>query len=312
MTAPTISIAPHRFAFGYYRQVWWNWLISTAFFLGGIGSGLFVVSWATHYALGILVGYLIVVIGKNTAHLLYLGRPERFWRAAMRPDRSWIARGIWASAIFAVSGLVCLLALWAKAPWQFPSWLTSAAAAVALASALFISFYDGFVMNHSAAIPFWNSRLLPILVLMYATLGGVTLSLTLRELQSMDGSTTEFLAHSERLLLAMNFLLLCGYLWRMANWAPAAHETVRSLLRGTYARAFVGLVFLIGIGATLLLSLLQDRVQATWLVLLIATCELTGDFTLMLLLLKSGLFAPQTARRHLPGNAGLWSRQIPL
>lgn len=299
MTTPTISIAPHRFAFGYYRQVWWNKLIGAAFFLGGIGSGLFVISFLTRYALGMLVGYLIVVVGKNTAHLLYLGRPERFWRAAMRPDRSWIARGIWASGFFAISGLLCLLPYWIPS-FQLPHSLNLLAAAMALASAVFISFYDGFVMNHSAAIPFWNSKLLPLLVLMYAALGGVTLSLTLRELQGAGGTTTDFLVQDERILLVANFLVLGGYLWIMVNRAPAAGETARSLFQGTYARAFVGLVVFVGIAVTLLLSLAHDEVRAPWLVLSIAGCELTGDFSLMLLLLRSALFSPQTA----PGFAG--------
>jgi formate-dependent nitrite reductase membrane component NrfD len=281
-----------------YRQVWWNWLIGAAFFSGGIGSGLFVISLFTRHALGMLAGYLIVVVGKNTAHLLYLGRPERFWRAAMRPDRSWIARGIWASGLFALSGLICLLPYFANSARLFPNWLNSVAVTVAIASAFFISFYDGFVMNHSAAIAFWHSKLLPLLVMMYAALGGVTLSICLRQLQGVDDPTSALLTRFEHILLAMNFLLLCGYLWRMANWVPAAQETVRSLLRGAYARAFVGLVLFVGIGATLLLSLVHDRVQATWLVLLLAACELTGDFSLMLLLLRSGLFAPQTAPRY--------------
>jgi len=298
MTTHSISIAPHRFAFGFYQQVWWNWLIGSAFFLGGIGGGLFLISFVTRYGLGMLIGYLIVVLGKNTAHLLYLGRPERFWRAAMRPDRSWIARGIWASGLFAVSGFVCLLPFWAGLALQVPGWIRLTASAVAIASAFFITFYDGFVMNHSHAIPFWNSKLLPLLVLMYATLGGVTLSITLRALQGSGGSTTEFLSRAEHYFLVTNLLLLCFYVWNMANWVPAAKETVRSLLSGTYARAFIGLVFCVGIGATLLLTLVNDRLQATWLVLIIAACELTGDFSLMLVLLRSGLFAPQTARRY--------------
>jgi sulfite dehydrogenase (quinone) subunit SoeC len=297
MTTQSISIAPHRFAFGYYRQVWWNWLIGAAFFLGGLGAGLFLISFFTAYGLGMLVGYMIVVVGKNTAHLLYLGRPERFWRAAMRPDRSWIARGIWGSGLFAISGFVCLLPHWA-ASWQIPAVVQSVAAAIAVASGVFIAFYDGFVMNHSRAIPFWSSNLLPLLVLMYATLGGVTLSLTLRELQNVGGTTTESLARAEHVLLVLNFAMLCVYLWCMANRVPAARETVRSLVYGKYARAFVGLVFVVGIVTTLLLSLVHDRVQAAWLAILIAACELTGDFSLMLVLLRSGLFAPQTARRY--------------
>ena len=46
---------------------------------------------------------------------------------------------------------------------------------------------------------------------------------------------------------------------------------------------------------TLLLSLVETQVHAAWLLLLIAGCELTGDFTLLMILLKSGLFSPQRA-----------------
>jgi formate-dependent nitrite reductase membrane component NrfD len=76
---------------------------------------------------------------------------------------------------------------------------------------------------------------------------------------------------------------------------PAARETLRQWLSGPYARVFFGLVLLVGLLATLLLSVVQSHVQATGLVLLIAACELTGDFTLVMVLLKSGLFPRQTA-----------------
>ena len=39
----------------------------------------------------------------------------------------------------------------------------------------------------------------------------------------------------------------------------------------------------------------KQQAQARGLALLIAGCELTGDFSLLMLMLKSGLFAPQTA-----------------
>src|SRR3974390_1510638 len=58
-----VTIANHRFAFGYYRQTFWNWLIGTAFFLGGLGGGLFLVSFWTGHTAGMVVGYLVVVVG---------------------------------------------------------------------------------------------------------------------------------------------------------------------------------------------------------------------------------------------------------
>jgi formate-dependent nitrite reductase membrane component NrfD len=296
VTTQRIGIANHRFAFGYYRQTFWNWLIGTAFFLGGLGAGLFVLALLTDHEAGMLVGYLIVVVGKNTAHMLFLGRPERFWRAAMRPDRSWIARGIWAMGLFAVSGLVLLLPRVLGPAWQLSGWLNSAATAVAVLSAVVIMFYDGFVMNASPGVAFWRTRLLPLLLLMYATLGGTTLSLTIHELRGE--ATPGFLPNLEQGLLVVNFVLLGAYLARMNRSLPAARETLRQWMRGPYARAFFGLVLLVGLLATLLLSVVQNQVHATGLVLLIAACELTGDFTLMMVLLKSGLFPLQTAAAY--------------
>lgn len=293
MTTSSVGIANHRFAFGYYRQTFWNWLIGTAFFLGGLGAGLFLLALLTRHTAGMLVGYLIVVVGKNTAHMLFLGRPERFWRAAMRPDRSWIARGIWAMGFFAVSGLVLLLPRVLGPAWQLSGWMNTAATTVAVLSAVVIMFYDGFVMNSSLGVAFWRTSLLPLLLLMYATLGGTTLSLTIRELR---GETAPALFPTlEHGLLVVNFVLLAAYLARMNRSLPAARETLRQWLRGPYARVFFGLVLLVGLLATLLLSMVENRVQATWLMVLIAACELTGDFALVMVLLKSGLFPPQTA-----------------
>lgn len=296
MTTPSITIAEHRFGYGFYRQVWWNWLIGTAFFCGGLGAGLFLISLATDYRLGMLLGYLIAVVGKNTAHLFYLGRPERFWRAALRPDRSWIARGTLASGVLAVSGFLCLLPQGHLAGWVVPASILSAARIAAIASAFFIMFYDGFVMNSSPAIAFWNSKMLPVLILMYASLGGTTISLTLRELLGVEDPARAWLSQAEPILLVANFLLLAGYLARMSRWTPAARETVRMLLRGPYARVFLGLVVAVGIVATLLLSIVHHTVGGLWLVVLIALSELTGDFALVMVLLKSGLFSPQTAQ----------------
>ncbi len=296
VTTPSIGIADHRFAFGYYRQTFWNWLIGTAFFLGGLGAGLFVLSLLTDHTAGMIVGYLIVVVGKNTAHLLFLGRPERFWRAAMRPDRSWIARGIWAMGFFALSGLLLLLPRVLGPAWQMSDTINNAARVVAVLSAIFIMFYDGFVMKASPGVAFWRSWLLPLLLLMYATLGGATLSLTVRELRG--DIVPAFLPNIEHALLVANFIMLAGYLLRMNRSVPAARETLRRWLGGPYTRVFVGLVLLVGLLATLLLSVVHDHVQATWLVVLIAACELTGDFTLVMVLLKSGLFPTQTARAY--------------
>jgi formate-dependent nitrite reductase membrane component NrfD len=232
-------------------------------------------------------------VGKNTAHLLYLGRPSRFWRAAMRPDRSWIARGIWATGLFAISGLISLWPQLAGSKLPIAGWAHWLALVVVASSALFIMFYDGLVMKASPAIPFWNSALLPVLCLTYGTLGGTTLSLMMTALQG--GMPLPALERLEHWLLAVNACLLAIYISRMSRLEPAARQTVHLLLRGRYRRAFLGLVLLVGVVATLSLSLAQGHVEATALAVVVAACELVGDLTLLMVLLKSGLYAPQMA-----------------
>ena len=293
MATRELLIAPHRFAVGYYRQTFWNWLIGTAFFLGGIGGGLFLVSLLTGHVAGMIAGFLIVVVGKNTAHLLFLGRPERFLAAARRPDRSWIARGIWAMGVFAVTGFVSIL-LQAHSQWIHLSQpAASSIFALAAASALFIACYDGFLMRSSAGVAFWRTLLLPLLLFMYASLGGITLSLTIHEFRGeLPPAGLESIEHG---LLVANFILLAIYLYRMSRSLPAARATLHEWLRGTYSRAFLGLVLLVGLLATLLLSLWQSSQHIPVLVALIAGCELIGDFSMMMLMLKSGLFSRQVA-----------------
>ncbi len=296
MATQELLIAPHRFAVGYHRQTFWNWLIGTAFFLGGLGGGLFLISLLTGHVAGMVAGFLIVVVGKNTAHLLFLGRSERFLAAARRPDRSWIARGIWAMGIFMVTGSVTILL---RAHVQFIH-LSQSAANVnfvfAAASALFIACYDGFLMRSSAGVAFWRTLLLPLLLFMYASLGGITLSLTIRELRGeILPAGLESLEHA---LLVANFLVLAIYCYRMSRSLPAARATLGEWLHGTYARAFFVLVLLVGLVATLLLSLLHSTLQTSVLVVLIAACELIGDFSIMMLMLKSGLFGQAIAPAH--------------
>jgi len=291
MATPELVIAPHRFAVGHFRQTFWNWLIGTAFFLGGLGSGLFLVSLITEHVAGMIAGFLIVVAGKNTAHLLFLGRPERFLAAARRPDRSWIARGIWAMFIFSVTGFLAILIQTRSPLIHLSEPAVRVIFALAVISALFIACYDGFLMRASAGVASWRTLLLPLLLFMYAALGGVTMSLTIHKLQGeVSPAGLETL---ERVLLVSNFCLLAIYLMWMSRSLQAARASVGELLRGTYSRVFLGFVVVIGLGATGLLSLLHDSVQVPWLVILIGICELIGDFSIIMVMLRSGLFAPQ-------------------
>ena len=101
-----LVLGPNQFLIGYQPQREWAWLIATAFFLGKVGAGLFLISYFSDFRLGAVVGLLIVGVGKTTAHLLYLGRPLRFLRAVVGWHTSWISRGIIAMGVFLACGAV--------------------------------------------------------------------------------------------------------------------------------------------------------------------------------------------------------------
>ena len=82
----------------------WGWLVATDLFFGELGAGLFLACLLVGLPVGMLVGMVMVLVGKSVPLLADLGRPLRFWRAVMRPQTSWIARGLIAIIIFLVFG----------------------------------------------------------------------------------------------------------------------------------------------------------------------------------------------------------------
>jgi len=84
----------------------------------------------------------------------------------------------------------------------------------------------------------------------------------------------------------------------MSRLHATARGSVELLLRGAYASTFLGLVLTVGLLGTFLFSVLHSWTHWTWMVILPAVCELTGDYALLMVLLKSGLLSPQAAHSH--------------
>ena len=74
-----------------------------------------------------------------------------------------------------------------------------------------------------------------------------------------------------------------------------AQGSVLLLLKGAYAFTFLGLVLAVGLFGTFVFALANAWMQLHWLVLLVAACELAGDYALLMVLLKSGLLAAHSA-----------------
>ena len=282
-----LLIGGNQFLIGYQQQQEWAWLIATAFFLGGIGGGLFVISFFSDFKLGALVGLLAVGVGKTTAHLLYLGKPLRFLRAVFGWKTSWISRGILGMIGFCTLGAVYV------APYVHisfvPNGVAHAFGIAALPFAFLMMFYDGFVLKASKGIAFWDSYLMPVLMLFYATLGGITVTLALEVLA--DAATTKRLEWIEIALLVVN-LLLIGFYVVSARVRGAASELAARLLRqGRMGQVFV-LAIVVGFGCTLVLAAVSLATHSGATMALAGLTDLFGHFFILFAILRVGIHAP--------------------
>ncbi len=275
-----------EFVSGFRLQTEWATLIAAAFFFGKIGAGLFLMSLFTGSWLGALLGLLIVLIGKGGAHLLYLGRPERFWRGLTKPGTSWVARGFWAMLIMTVAGAI-FLAL----PAGSAGWWT--AGLIAGLSAFIVAIYDGFLLNASPSIPLWNTAMMPVLCLFYSLLGGTSLTLFLINFGLASVTIQEvFLSNMEIVLLITNLIVVGLYLISMTHATAAAKESLRLLVRGTYALPFYSLAIGVGLVFTLLMAYFVGAAGGPGVVGLITAADLVGHFFIFFLLLRVGVYKP--------------------
>lgn len=282
----TMSIVGNEYVMGFRRQVEWAGLIASAFFFGKVGAGLFMMSVYTQSRPGMLIGLAIVLGGKGGAHLLFLGRPGRFWRGMARPGSSWVSRGLWAMSFMTAFGGAALL-LPAGSPLFQPL------ALVAAFFAFIVAVYDGFLITSSNAIPVWNTSLMPVMCMFYAFLGGTTLTLFLSHfgvLQLPAGAL--LLPQLETVLLAVNLAIVFLYLITTVNSAGAGKRSFELLVKGPYAVPFFALAVGVGLVFTLAISISAGANATPGMVAVLTVADLIGHFFIFYLLLRVGVFKP--------------------
>ncbi len=252
----------------------WRWFIAVALFLAGIGSGAYIMSvWLMHNVLAGFIGIAIVAVGSSLAFFLDLSRKSQFWRVMMRPQRSWISRGILLIILFTISGVVSLIA-----PNPVLQW-------VATICAVGVMMYSGFVLSYSPAIPFWNTPLLPLISIVYALMGGVGLLFGL----SAVGPGLETLETLEMGLIAICAILIFTYLITMSSSTIAAREATSSLIAGRQAAPFWVLVVLAGLLVPFIFaSLTKFGVLTSQTLVVAGVLELTGALSFRYCLLRAG------------------------
>jgi formate-dependent nitrite reductase membrane component NrfD len=263
-------------------QSQWRVLILVAFFTGGLGCGLYAASWLLDFRPGLILGLLLVGVVKGGAHVAYLGRPERFWRALARPQTSWISRGLIGMAVFLTAG-----SLYAAFGWPLLGGL-------AVAAALFVMAYTGYLMAFSPSIPLWNSALLPVLFLVYSAKSGIAVALPLHaSFAGAEADVARALAVVEILLLGAVGVILYSYLYGAYHSSLPARAAVRLLVRGRLAPLFFVAVVLLGLAVPLPLALWshfgEGPAALAWVVALLSV---QGALFFRWAILRAGVYAP--------------------
>jgi len=264
-----------------------GFLLVLAFFLGGLGGGLYLASLYLDFHIGMVTGFLIVAVGKGGTHLAYLGKPLRFWRGFLKPQSSWISRGLLALALFLVAAALQLaptVSWFSWLPWTSHNLFLQV---VVIIGALGLVTYTGFALGVVNAIPFWNTSLMPLLFLACALSGGLGLAL------GMGGGAAER-ALMENVLAGLLIIVagLLGFQLLVAyHTSPAAKQSVKELAIGKAAPYFMGGVVVIGLVLPLAIVALAHQLPV-YVISLGAGLELVGGFCLRYSILKAGIYSP--------------------
>jgi len=261
--------------------------MATAFFFGELGAGLFLISLYFGFVPGMVLGLLCTGVGKPYYHMSHMGVPMKSWRAILRPDRSWISRGLMGIVVFVPCGaLVVLDALFG---WSGGGMLGKLVQFVAVAAALLVMTYQGFAMSHSSAIALWNSGLMPVASLVYALTSGAAVTLALNLF--FKGIDPLLISNVLIALVGVTLLVLLSLLHATYHGTVGARQSLELLTRGRFAKPFLSVVF--GAGVVLPILALWFFGASTIMGLLAAVGVVAGFYAFRLLIFKAGVFEPQ-------------------
>jgi len=287
MSSKQTIFSGDSFQLGYRFQSYWDFHMATAFFFGELGAGLFLVSMYFGFVPGMVLGLLCTGVGKPYYHMSHMGVPMKSWRAILRPDRSWISRGLIGIVVFVPCGaLVVLDALFG---WSGGGALGKLVQIVAVVSSLLVMTYQGFAMSHSSAIALWNSALMPVASLVYALTSGAAVTLALGLM--FNGIDPVTLSKVVMALVVVTLVMLLSLLHASYHGTAGARQSLELLLKGQFAKQFLSLVF----GAGVVLPLLALWLGGASILggLIAAVGVVAGFYYFRLLIFRAGVFEPQ-------------------
>jgi len=258
----------------------------------GMGAGLYLVATIFSSLWGMLVGWLIVALGFGGLHIAYLGQPLRFWRMVLRPQTSWISRGLLFSVILLGAGIIQMALLY----WAIAPAIATFFGVIAGIFAFMAALYTGFAMNYIRAIPFWNNALLPVLVVCSEILGGTGIALALAlTVDPVLAANIAIIELGIKVMLTAVAVIVAIYMWSSTYGPTGSKEAVMALLGGqkSFSIPFWLTLVVIGIIVPLVLAWYPSAGGVTHTLLFTAiACEFIGGLSLRYSILRAGIYAP--------------------
>jgi formate-dependent nitrite reductase membrane component NrfD len=264
-------------------------MIAVAMFLGGIAGGLYLVSLYFNSIWGMFIAW-IFALGMGLFDMVHLSKPARLWRIAFRAGSSWISRGfIFVILFIGAAGLQLLIHLLTGAGDVDPTAAEVFFRVVAAILAFGVAVYSGFVLGFVNGIKFWNSALMPILVVIGGLAGGSTVLLAISSYSSQ--STFASIQTFVMFILAAYVISIFILLWVSTYSGPVAKDSAKLLLSGNLAILFWLIIVLIGIAIPLVLTFVAGSGSQV-LLILSAACALLGNMGLRYSLIRAGRYSP--------------------
>jgi formate-dependent nitrite reductase membrane component NrfD len=263
--------------------------IAVAMFCGGIAGGLYLASLFFNNIWGMLVAW-IFALGMGLFDIVHLSKPMRVWRIAFRAGSSWISRGfIFVILFIGAAGIQLLIHVVTGAAYNEPTAAEVFFRVVAGILAFGVAVYSGFVVGFVNGIKFWNSALMPVLVVIGGLAGGSAILLAIGTYTSaIDFGTIQSFA---RFTLVFYVASIFIHLWVSTYSSPVARDSARLLLSGSMAGLFWILIILVGIAVPLILEFVTD-IDSSAILTVSAAMVLLGNLTLRYSILKAGRYTP--------------------
>ncbi|MGV8083895.1 MAG: NrfD/PsrC family molybdoenzyme membrane anchor subunit [Coriobacteriia bacterium] len=284
-------------------------LIVWYLFLGGAGSGAFVVSvlldWAARRSgdrpnsalrklagLGESIGLATVLLG--TVFLLAdLGRIDRMYTLFTQPTFSAVSVGAYAILLFSVCAFY-LIAVRHFSLREYSAQLTIGVEAASVVFAIVVMVYTGVLLAGMRAVALWSSPLIPVLFVLSSLSTGIAVVLVCAlffEMPPKAWETLKLVARIDAVVIGVEVVAFAAFLVIMLA-TPATADSVGLMLSGSLAETFWLGYVMCGLLLPLCIELFALHRYKPSTGVLLGVLILVGGFCLRYLIVNAGFHEP--------------------